>query len=247
MIYTKIVFIPQLTENQSDFLNNYKNNVKRIKLSEINAQDINKEVCKAHNTYYKKSVAGNLLVIEYQTIKLLKTYIRNNEMYLVNFVDQIMIIVDEKDTSLHKLHHLLHIQNLKIDPNSFDFNKLLIFRVWENVTGVLSKLNFTIESILSTKCELLRGIKKDEKFLTEIVYLYHIRNEVENLLEKNIVTSNENLSKISCTLLKHITYKIQDVVDDQEIIDNLISIDINFTNKINDDIIKNIEQHIIKL
>lgn len=247
MIYTKIVFIPQLTENQSDFLNNYKNNVKKIKLSEINAQDINKEVCKAHNTYYKKSVAGNLLVIEYQTIKLLKTYIRNNEMYLVNFVDQIMIIVDEKDTNLHKLHHLLHIQNLKIDPTCFDFNKLLVFRVWENITGVLNKLNFTIESILSTKYELLRGMKTDTKLITEIAYLQHIHNEVEDLLNKKIVTSSDELDKIACTLLKHITYEIQNIINDKEIIDNLISMDINFTNKMNDDIIKNIEQHIIKL
>lgn len=247
MIYTKIVFIQQLTKEQSNFLNKYRNNIKKIKMSETNNQDISKEIYKAHNNYYKKSVANNLLIIEYQTIKLLKEYMRKNELYLVNFADQIMIITNKNDTTLNEIYHRLKIQNIKIDPNSFDFNKLLVFRVWSNVIGLLNKLNFTIESTLSTKCELLQYIKTDEKFLTEIVYLYHIRSEVENLLEKNIVTSNQDLSQISCALLKHITYKIQDIVDDQEIIKDLISINTNFTDRLNDDIIENIEQHIIRL
>ena len=168
-------------------------------------------------------------------------------MYLVNFIDQIMIIIDKEDTNLNPIHHLLRIQNIKIDPSCFDFKELLVFRVWSNITEVLNKLCFTIESILSTKCELLRGIKTDEKFLTEIIHLYHIRNQVKNLLKENIVTSNEELNKIACALLKHITYEIQNKTNDQEIIENLISIDTNFTNKINNDIIENIQQHIIKL
>lgn len=247
MIYTKIVFIPQLTKEQSNFLNKYGNNIKKIKMSEINSQNISKEIHKAHNSYYKKSVANNLLIIEYQTIKLLKTYIRNNEMYLVNFVDQIMIIIDKDDINLNPIHHLLRIQNIKIDPSCFDFKELLVFSVWSNVTEVLNKLCFTIESILSAKCELLQGIKTDKKLLTEIIYLYHIRNEAESLLKENIVTSNEELNKIACALLKHITYEIQNKTNDQRIIESLISIDTNFTDKINNDIIENIQQHIIKL
>ena len=31
MIYTKIVFIPQLTKEQSNFLNKYGNNIKKLK------------------------------------------------------------------------------------------------------------------------------------------------------------------------------------------------------------------------
>ena len=90
-------------------------------------------------------------------------------------------------------------------------------------------------------------MKTDTKLITEIAYLQHIHNEVEDLLNKKIVTSSDELDKIACTLLKHITYEIQNIINDKEIIDNLISMDINFTNKMNDDIIKNIEQHIIKL